>query len=115
MLNCLEFKAEDFIPVMEEAISNNGSIALIKDEGIYFVAELPTQSDTNELIPKVAFAKGCNPQTDADWAKNCDRLGAGIGSRHLSFTINDPMLQLIYQNKSDFEVIADQFGCYIIL
>lgn len=115
MLNCLEFKAEDFIPVMEEAISNNCSIVLIKSRGIYFAPELPTQSKANEFVSKVAFAKGCNPLIDNDWATNCNRLGGGVGTRFLEYSTKDPILQMIYKQKSDFQVFANEFGIEIIL
>lgn len=109
----LEFLAIDFIPVMEEALKNNCDIIFAKQKGIYFTAVKPNLADDQQATGQVAYAKGCNPHTDANWAETCDALGGGSGERLTIIGTDDPMLQLIYEKKLDFDVFVTSEMCFI--
>lgn len=109
-----KFFAKDFVPVMQEAIKNKCGIAFIKDQGVYFVSVTGKVNETDNRRKHIAYAQGCNPLTDPDWTTQSDLLAGGKGQRKAVLPTNDPMLQHIYQQQSDFEVIADQFSFFII-
>lgn len=109
----LEFLASDFIPVMEEALKHKRGIIFAKGEGIYFTAFKPNLADDKQATGLMAYAKGCNPNTDANWAETCDALGGGSGERFTIIGTEDPMLQLIYERKLDFDVFVTDHMCLI--
>lgn len=76
---------------------------------------IPSQSKANEFTSKVAFANGCNPMTDQNWVNNCNRLGGGEGNRLKTFSTDDPTLKIIYDSKSNFQIVADGYGIQIIV
>lgn len=71
----LRFKGADLRPMLSEAVANQCRIILVKDHGVYWLAE------EGERLPSgrqavIAYAVGCNPDTDAfdDWwelAREC--------------------------------------------
>lgn len=59
----LLFKGRDLKPVLTEAIANQCHIVLVKDQGVYWLAE------DGERLPGgeqklIAYAIGCNPEID---------------------------------------------------
>lgn len=60
----LRFKGTDLRPVLKEAIANKCKIILVKDQGVYFLAERgePRTDGRQKLI---AYAVGCNPDIDS--------------------------------------------------
>lgn len=64
----LVFKAEDLIPVINEARKNKSNICLGKDQGVYMFSWTCDRDEKNS--PKhMAYAQGCNPNIDDfdDW------------------------------------------------
>lgn len=64
----LRFKSADLRPVLTEAIANQCRIVLVKDQGVYFLAERgERRPDGRQQL--LAYAVGCNPDTDPfdDW------------------------------------------------
>lgn len=62
------FKGTELRPVLAEAVANQCRVILVKDQGVYFLAE------RGERLPDgrqklIAFAIGCNPDVDPfdDW------------------------------------------------
>ncbi len=64
----LRFKGADLRPVLAEAVANQCQVILVKDQGVYFLAERGER--TPERSQKLlAYAVGCNPAIDPfdDW------------------------------------------------
>lgn len=73
----LRFKGTDLRPVLNEAIANKCQIILVKDQGVYFLAERgERRTDGRQKL--IAYAVGCNPDVDAfdDW---WERANAELG------------------------------------
>lgn len=64
----LQFKGTDLRPVLSEAIANRCRVILVKDQGVYFLAEHGAHHPNGSQV-LVAYAVGCNPDTDPfdDW------------------------------------------------
>ena len=64
----LLFKGSDLKPVLAEAIANQCSIILVKDQGVYWLAERG-ERQANGRQRLLAYAVGCNPDVDVfdDW------------------------------------------------
>lgn len=64
----LLFKGNDLKPVLAEAIANQRSIVLVKDQRVYWLAERG-ERQPNGRQKRIAYAVGCNPDVDAldDW------------------------------------------------
>ncbi len=59
----LRFKGSDLRPVLSEAITNQCHAVLVKDQGVYFLAERgERRPDGRQKL--LAYAVGCNPDTD---------------------------------------------------
>lgn len=64
----LRFKGADLRPVLTEAIANQCRIVLVKDQGVYILAERgERRTDGRQKL--LAYAVGCNADTDPfdDW------------------------------------------------
>ena len=64
----LLFKGSALRPVLAEAIANQCRVILVKDQGVYFLAERgERRPDGRQQL--LAYAVGCNPDTDPfdDW------------------------------------------------
>jgi len=64
----LRFKGAGLRPVLIEAIANQCRAVLVKDHGVYFLAERgERRPDGRQKL--LAYAVGCNPDTDPfdDW------------------------------------------------
>ena len=64
----VRFKGTDLRPVLAEAVVNLCRVILVKDQGVYFLAERgERRPDGRQKL--VAYAVGCNPDVDAfhDW------------------------------------------------
>ena len=64
----LRFKGSDLRPVLTEAIANQCRVVLVKDHGVYVLAERGERCpDGRQKL--LAYAVGCNPDTDPfdDW------------------------------------------------
>ena len=64
----VRFKGTDLRPVLAEVVVNQCRVVLVKDQGVYFLAERgERRPDGRQKL--VAYAAGCNPDVDAfdDW------------------------------------------------
>ncbi|MGE4593383.1 DUF3085 domain-containing protein [Alcaligenes sp.] len=59
----LRFKGSDLRPVLAEAIANQCRVILVKDQGVYFLAE-HGERHLDGRVKLLAYAVGCNPDTD---------------------------------------------------
>ena len=64
----LRFKGSDLRPVLTEAIASQCRVILVKDQGVYFLAEQGERRPDGR-VKLLAYAVGCNPDTDPfdDW------------------------------------------------
>ena len=61
----VRFKGTELRPVLAEAVANQCRVILVKDQGVYFLAECgERRSDGRQKT--IAYAAGCNPDVDAD-------------------------------------------------
>lgn len=73
----LRFKGSDLRPVLKEAIANQCRVILVKDQGVYFLAEHGERRPGGR-VKLLAYAVGCNPDTDPFdnwWELARDELG----------------------------------------
>ncbi|HBP4890491.1 TPA: DUF3085 domain-containing protein [Pseudomonas aeruginosa] len=59
----LRFKGSDLRPVLTEAIAGQCCVILVKDQGVYFLAEQGERGPDGR-VKLLAYAVGCNPDTD---------------------------------------------------
>ena len=64
----VRFKGTQLRPVLAEAAANQCRVILVKDQGVYFMAERG-ESRPDGRRKTMAYAVGCNPDVDAfdDW------------------------------------------------
>ena len=64
----VRFKGTDLRPVLAEAVVNQCRVILVKDQGVYFLAERGERRPDGRQ-KTIAYAAGCNPDVDAfdDW------------------------------------------------
>jgi hypothetical protein len=102
----LRFTAIDLCPVLLEAHERQCSVLLVKDHGVYFMAE-HGESDPSGHRRHVAYALECNPNTDAfdtwyDRARN--ELGGDDFAQ--SFDANDALFSHVLDNGYDLTIRA---------
>jgi hypothetical protein len=64
----VRFKGTELRPVLAEAVANQCRVILVKDQGVYFLAERGERRPDGRQ-KTIAYAAGCNPDVDAfdDW------------------------------------------------
>jgi hypothetical protein len=64
----VRFKGTELRPVLAEAVANQCRVILVKDQGVYFLAERGERRPDGRQ-KTIAYAVGCNPDVDAfdDW------------------------------------------------
>lgn len=89
----LRFKGADLRPVLAEAEANKCRVVLVKDHGVYFLAERGerTPEGRQKLL---AYAIGCNPDFDPfdDWlriSEHRDRPFRLIVTAHFGSNVTD--------------------------
>ena len=102
----VRFKGTDLRPVLAEAAVNQCRVVLVKDQGVYFLAE------RGELRPDgrqklIAYAVGCNPDVNAfdDWWELA-RAEFGGDDFGEFFDPQDGVFALIQSGEGDLEVSA---------
>lgn len=73
----LRFKGSDLRPVLTEAIASQCRVILVKDQGVYFLAE-QEEHRPDGRVKLLVYAVGCNPDTDPFvnwWELACAELG----------------------------------------
>ncbi len=102
----IRFKGSDLRPVLAEAAVNQCRIILVKDQGVYFLAERGERrlDGRHKLI---AYAVGCNPDIDTfdDWWELA-RAEFGGDDFGEFFDPHDGVFPLILNGEGDLEVSA---------
>ena len=64
----VRFKGTELRPVLAEAVANQCRVILVKDQGVYFLAEQGERRPDGR-VKLLAYAVGCNPDVDGfdDW------------------------------------------------
>ena len=102
----LRFKGSDLRPVLTEAIAGQCRVILVKDQGVYFLAERgERRPDGRQKL--IAYAVGCNPDVDAfdDWWELA-RAEFGGDDFGEFFDPQDGVFALILSGEGDLEVSA---------
>ncbi|NMG05128.1 DUF3085 domain-containing protein [Azoarcus taiwanensis] len=102
----VRFKGTDLRPVLLEAVVNQCRIVLVKDQGVYFLAERGERGpDGRQKL--IAYAVGCNPDVDTfdGWSElaHAEFGGDDFGE---FFDPRDGVFALILHNANDLEVSA---------
>lgn len=102
----LRFTATDLRPVLLEARERQCSILLIKDHGVYFMAE---HGEANPAGHRrhIAYALECNPIKDAfgTWYDRAhDELGGDDFAEH--FDANDALFSRVIDDGYDLTIQA---------
>lgn len=102
----VRFKGSDLRPVLAEAVVNQCRIILVKDQGVYFLAECGERRPDGRQRA-VAYAIGCNPDVDAfdDWWE-LGRAEFGGDDFAEFFDPQDRVFAIIQHGEGDLEVSA---------
>ncbi|WP_211460843.1 DUF3085 domain-containing protein [Collimonas silvisoli] len=102
----LIFKGADLRPVLQEAVAGHGRVILVKDQGVYFLAELGERTDEGRQ-KRLAYAVGCDPDVDPfdDWWA---RARAELGGDDFAEFINpqEDVLARILDSEDDLQLSA---------
>ena len=102
----LRFKGTDLRPVLKEAIANKCKIILVKDQGVYFLAERgERRKDGRQKL--IAYAVGCNPDVDAfdDWWELANAEMGGDDCAEYFDPLHGVFLSLL-RNRNDLDIAA---------
>ncbi|USR37580.1 DUF3085 domain-containing protein [Ectopseudomonas hydrolytica] len=102
----LRFKGADLRPVLAEAVANQCRVILVKDQGVYFLAERgERRPDGRQTL--LAFAVGCNPDIDPfdDWWELA-RTELGGDDFGEDFDPKDKVFGHILNSEDDLELSA---------
>lgn len=102
----VRFKGTDLRPVLLEAVVNQCRIVLVKDQGVYFLAERGERGpDGRQKL--IAYAVGCNPDVDTfdGWSElaHAEFGGDDFGE---FFDPREGVFALILQSANDLDVSA---------
>ena len=104
----VRFKGSTLRAVLVEALLNQCRIILVKDQGVYFLAEhCERQPDGRQN--RIAYAVGCNPDVDPfdDWWELA-RAEFGGDDFGEFFDPKDDVFALIRSGEGDLEVSATE-------
>jgi len=102
----VRFKGSDLRPVLAEAVVNQCRVILVKDQGVYFLAERgERRPDGRQKL--IAYAMSCNPDVDAfdDWWELA-RAEFGGDDFGEFFDPQDGVFALILNGEGDLDVSA---------
>ncbi|CAM8819891.1 DUF3085 domain-containing protein [Burkholderia pseudomallei] len=102
----LRFTATDLRPVLLEALERQCSVLLVKDHGVYFMAERG-EADPSGHRRHIAYALECNPNTDAfdTWYDRAyDELGGDDFAER--FDANDALFSRVLEDDRDLTIRA---------
>lgn len=102
----VRFKDTELRPVLLEAVLNQCRVVLVKDQGVYFLAERgERRPDGRQKL--IAYAVGCNPDVDAfdDWWELA-RAEFGGDDFGEFFDPREGVFALILHSANDLEVSA---------
>jgi hypothetical protein len=101
----LRFKANDLVPVLQEALANRCEILFVKDHGVYIFSDKCERDGENPR--HIAYAVGCNPNTDEFdnwWALAHSELGGDDFGEQ--FNPNDGVFQAVLRLNYDLTITA---------
>ncbi|NMG56325.1 DUF3085 domain-containing protein [Aromatoleum aromaticum] len=102
----VRFKGTELRPVLLEAVVNQCHVVLVKDQGVYFLAERGEhRPDGRQKL--IAYAIGCNPDVDAfdDWWELA-RAEFGGDDFGEFFDPRKGVFALVLHSANDIEVSA---------
>ena len=102
----VRFKSADLQPVLAEAMQRHSCVVLVKDQGVYFMAS-GGERTADGRQKTLAYAVGCNPQTDAFedwWARAHDAFGGDDFGEF--FDPKDVVFARVIAGDGDLEVSA---------
>jgi len=109
----LRFKNADIRPVLAEAQSNQCSLLLVKDQGVYFMSERgERRPDKRRKL--IAYAVGCNPDVDpfeSWWDLGRDELGGDDFAE--TFSPKGRVFQHILNSNDDLKLSANPTTLYL--
>lgn len=104
----VRFKGSTLRAVLVEALVNDCRVVLVKDQGVYFMAEHGEQRPDRRQ-KRLAYAVGCNPDVDPfdDWWElaHAEFGGGDFGE---FFNPKDGVFALILSGEGDLEVSATE-------
>jgi len=102
----LIFKAQELIPVINEAREKQCRILLVKDHGVYFLSE-KRDANPDGSCKNIAYARGCNPAIDQfdDW---WDKARSELGGDDFAEPLDplDDVFDVILKHRYDMVVKA---------
>jgi Protein of unknown function (DUF3085) len=104
----LRFKNAALRPVLVEAVTNQCQIVLVKDQGVYFLAERG-ERQPNGHQKLIAYAVGCNPGVDPFetwWERGRIELGGDDFVEY--FDPRDAVFTRIQSSQDDLELSATE-------
>ncbi|AJY19249.1 PF11284 family protein [Burkholderia multivorans ATCC BAA-247] len=107
----VRFKGADLRPVLAEALANQCRVILVKDQGVYFMAERGERRPDGRR-KTIAYAVDCDP--DADPFDNWWELArAEFGGDDFGefFDLQEPVFARIQHSEDDLEVSATRRTC----
>ena len=102
----VRFKGTELRPVLAEAAANQCRVILVKDQGVYFMAERGERQPDGRR-KTIAYAVGCNPHVDAfdDWWE-LTRAEFGGDDFGEFFDLQERVFTRILHSEDDLEVSA---------
>ncbi|HFO1314307.1 TPA: DUF3085 domain-containing protein [Pseudomonas aeruginosa] len=102
----IRFKGADLRPVLTEALANQCRVILVKDQGVYFMAERGERRPDGRR-KTIAYAVGCNPNADPfdDWWELA-RAEFGGDDFGEFFDLHDGVFARLLHGEDDLEVSA---------
>jgi hypothetical protein len=104
----VRFQGPALRAVLVEALVNECRVILVKDQGVYFMAE-HGERQPNGRQKRIAYAVGCNPDVDSfdDWWELA-RAEFGDDDFGEFFDPKDGVFALILSGEGDLEVSATE-------
>lgn len=102
----VRFKGADLRPVLTEALANQCRVILVKDQGVYFMAECGERRPDGRR-KTIVYAVGCNPDADPfdDWWELA-RAEFGGDDFGEFFDPEEPVFARIQHSEDDLEVVG---------
>jgi len=102
----VRFKGTELRPLLAEAAANQCRVILVKDQGVYFMAERG-ESRPDGRRKTIAYAVGCNPDVDTfdDWWELA-RAEFGGDDFGEFFDLHERVFARILHSEDDLEVSA---------
>jgi len=103
----LRFTGSELHAVLAEAGINGCKVMLVKDHGVYLMAEIGESKPDGSGRKRVAYAIGCNPAIDdfdTCWNRANDEFGGDDFAEY--FDIEDPVLASLRETAGSLVVEA---------